>query len=746
MAFIPNPADVPQSLRDRPQWVLWRYEARGDDKPTKVPYQVRNPKWKASSTNPDTWGTFAAACAACSAANLDGIGYTFSSDDPYVGIDLDDILDDQGNCKPWAAPWLAELSTYAEVSPSGKGIKAIAIGKLPGGGINAGDIELYDQGRYFTITGQRLTNAPAEPCDLNGTIDRLYALAQQKKAQREQLAEYAKREKYAQAAFEGELERVRNAPQGTRNDALNRAAFALATFLESGLLDEATIADALADAAQIAGLGAAEIRATLRSGLRAGSAHPRQLTTTHKAIRGDVVPATGEIIDSSDWWHEGITLDQLQHKHFEPLRWIIEDICPEGVTLVAAKPKAKKSWLALGAALAIAMGGKALGRLSVAQGRVLFLDLEGNQRRIKSRIQAILGNSNIPWPANFEVRTGWARGEECVTRLEQYFLGYPDTRCVVIDLLAEVRPPMDPRANQYDYDRELLVHLNRLAEKYGVAIIVIHHTRKAKGDDVFDEVSGTLGINGAVSTLWILSRQPDGHVVLHFTGRDLVKDEPLALQWDAFLCGFVIEGSAEEVSVSNERRTILDLMDDDEAWTPKQLAVELGKSVGAVQQLLRDMLAEGQIDKSGYGKYSKIPSKSGKSSKSSTSSKSGKSQTDEASTLTDQSNSYSTLTTTKVRVETHTDAPNSPDQSNSYHSYQVSLEGRFRLVSLDSVPSEDITDSMPADWSSSADDIVIVHDPARETKPWVVVVAPTGRRLASAKTIEEAQRLAVPYA
>lgn len=686
--FIPESADVPTVLRERNQWVLWRYETREDsDKPTKMPYQARNHRWKGSSTNPDTWSDFDTACLSAAKHGFDGVGYVFAADDPYVGIDLDDILDDQNNCTAWAQPWLAELVTYAEISPSGKGIKAIAIGKLPGSGINAGDLELYDQGRYFTITGNRIDGFPTEPRDLNGTIDRLYTLAQQKLKQRDQLNEYARREKYAQKALEGEIERVTNAPAGSRNDALNRAAFALATFLESGLLDEDTIANALADAAQIAGLGAAEIRATLRSGMKAGAAHPRQLpTSTKKHGRADIITSTGEIVDSTDWWREGITLDQLQHKHFEPLRWIIEDICPEGVTLVAAKPKAKKSWLALGVALAIAMGTLALNRLKVVQGRVLFLDLEGNQRRIRDRVRSILGSSSQPWPANFEVRTDWARGAECISRLEQYFLAYPDTRCVVIDLLAEIRPPMDPRASQYDYDREMLVHLNRLAEKYGVAIIVIHHTRKAKGEDVFDEVSGTLGINGAVSTLWILSRQADGHVVLSFTGRDLIKDEPLALKWDTYLCGFVIEGLAEEVAIGNERKMILELMADDEAWTPKQLASELQKSVASIQFLLREMLQAGQIDKSGYGKYSKVPIKRPQSTQSTQTPQSPQSpqslghessRVPNGSTLRDGANSEGTLRGTLSEFAGQSNAPNKPYHTNSEDSEGLSLGGDF---------------------------------------------------------------------
>lgn len=666
-SFIPNPSDVPEALRERNQWVCWRYEAK-DGKPnelTKMPYQAKKPDRKASSKGEQTWSDFATALRSANNPKnkFDGIGYVFSADDPFVGIDLDDVILDDGNLAQWARPWVAELLTYAELSPSGKGIKAIAIGKLPGSGINARDLELYDQGRYFTITGQRLEGFPLVPCDLNGTIDKLYKLAQAKQEQLEHQREYKRRQAYAEKALLEEAERVRYAPDGQRNDTLNNAAFKLATFMESGLLEEDTIVDTLFEAGQDCGLGIQEIRATLRSGIRAGHNQPRTIPKGKQYVN----TTTGEVIDPRAWWQQGITLAELQYKHFEPLRWIIEDVCPEGVTLVAAKPKSKKSWLAMGAGLAVALNGKAFGRLNVNPGGVLYLDLEGNERRVQSRVKAILGNGNQAWPDNFRLFTEWPKGDECIQRLEQYFLTYPDTRIVVIDLLAEIRPPMDPRANQYDYDRVMLVQLNKLAEKYGVAIFVIHHTRKAKGDDVFDEVSGTLGINGAVSTLWILSRQPDGHVVLNITGRDIVKDEPLALSWDTYACGFIIEGTAEEVNATLERRSILDLMDDEGTWTPKQLAIELGKSVGAIQQLLRDMLQAGQVDKAGYGKYAKIPSKSGKSGNTS---KSGQS-----------SNSYSerpTLTQllpinegVSKSLEVGPEQVNGTLEADSYHSYYV---------------------------------------------------------------------------
>ncbi len=155
----PSVDNIPDELKARHQWVVWRYEWRGK-KWTKIPYQPAYPAWKAKADDPATWSTFDAAWSTFLAAAFDGIGYEFSANDPYCGIDFDGCLDN-GNLVEWARTWLSELSgAYAEISPSGCGIKIIVRATLPGSGgaRPVGDdshsgIEIYDRGRFFTITG-----------------------------------------------------------------------------------------------------------------------------------------------------------------------------------------------------------------------------------------------------------------------------------------------------------------------------------------------------------------------------------------------------------------------------------------------------------------------------------------------------------------------------------------------------------------------------------------------------------------
>lgn len=158
---VPEPrlAAVPSTLRDLPQWVVWRLEPRAD-KPTKVPYSPLR-HTPASTTDPATWASFDQAIVAWRGSDCyAGVGFVFSPDDPYCGVDLDDCLDGAGDLTTAAARIVDRLGTYTEISPSGRGLKLFLRGALPPGGNRKGKVEMYDRGRYFTVTGRHLRGTP----------------------------------------------------------------------------------------------------------------------------------------------------------------------------------------------------------------------------------------------------------------------------------------------------------------------------------------------------------------------------------------------------------------------------------------------------------------------------------------------------------------------------------------------------------------------------------------------------------
>jgi putative DNA primase/helicase len=145
--------NVPEELRRRRQWVVWKLERRGNDL-TKVPY-IAGGVGNASSTDSETWRSFEEALEALSSGRYNGVGFMFSSGDPYAGVDLDNCRDPEtGDLEEWAQEIVEALDGYAEASPSGKGVHIIVRGKAPNK--KRGKVEAYSSERFFTVTGRAL--------------------------------------------------------------------------------------------------------------------------------------------------------------------------------------------------------------------------------------------------------------------------------------------------------------------------------------------------------------------------------------------------------------------------------------------------------------------------------------------------------------------------------------------------------------------------------------------------------------
>lgn len=149
---------IPDELKKTSQWILWKSEIR-DGKKTKVPYQIDGSM--AQSNNRRTWSSFPTVIKFFEKGGYDGIGFMFSKDDPFVGIDIDHCVEGTA-LSPLAKDVIEMLDSYTEYSPSGEGIHIIAKGTLPLRGPGTGKknstigLEVYRHGRYFTFTGNNL--------------------------------------------------------------------------------------------------------------------------------------------------------------------------------------------------------------------------------------------------------------------------------------------------------------------------------------------------------------------------------------------------------------------------------------------------------------------------------------------------------------------------------------------------------------------------------------------------------------
>ncbi|MDG5761317.1 hypothetical protein QA600_18465 [Natronococcus sp. A-GB1] len=153
---------IPAVLRAKAQWVCWRTEIR-DGTHTKVPVDPVHGGY-ASVADPETWGSFTAAqrCRRRT-PDIEGAGFVFTADDPFVGVDLDDCREPAtGAVADWAVDVVRRLASYTEVSPSGTGFHVLVRGQVPRGGNRRGDLEMYEADRYFTVTGEHVAGAPTE--------------------------------------------------------------------------------------------------------------------------------------------------------------------------------------------------------------------------------------------------------------------------------------------------------------------------------------------------------------------------------------------------------------------------------------------------------------------------------------------------------------------------------------------------------------------------------------------------------
>ena len=241
-------------------------------------------------------------------------------------------------------------------------------------------------------------------------------------------------------------------------------------------------------------------------------------------------------------------------------------------------------------------------------GDVLYLALEDNLRRLQSRIRKLWPAEDVraEVPDRLHLATEWPRANEGgVAAIRDWIEQHPGARLVIVDVLAMFKATARGKDQTlYESDYQAIKELQSLAMETGVAIIVVHHTRKSAAEtDPFEKVSGTLGLSGAADTTLILDRDQSG-CTLYGRGRDIEEIET-AVQFDKLTCQWCALGNASEVRRTDERAVILDLLTGNrEAMSPTEIADALGLSRNNVKQLLFKMAKAGEVAKTGRGQYS----------------------------------------------------------------------------------------------------------------------------------------------
>lgn len=243
----------------------------------------------------------------------------------------------------------------------------------------------------------------------------------------------------------------------------------------------------------------------------------------------------------------------LQQRDIPPIRWIVQDILPAGLTILASPPKFGKSWMSLCLCLSVAMGGSFLGYRCTKCG-VLYLALEDSVRRLKSRMQKILSTLKAPPGFDFSIDAPTI-GNGLIDVLEGYIRQHPETGLIIVDTLQKVRDAGGGK-NIYGQDYADIAVLKRFADVHNIAVVMIHHLRKMRDDgDPFNMISGTTGISGAADSMWVLVKEKRGDdtAMLNITGRDVEMQE-LVLKFNKSTCLWENLGDADAFAEQQARR------------------------------------------------------------------------------------------------------------------------------------------------------------------------------------------------
>ena len=270
-----------------------------------------------------------------------------------------------------------------------------------------------------------------------------------------------------------------------------------------------------------------------------------------------------------------IDADTLQSTAYEPVSFVVDDLLPQGLHLLAGAPKIGKSWLALWLCLCAAQG-KPLWTFATRPCEVLYLCLEDSFQRIQSRLFDL--TEDAPPTLHFAVMSQQLHNG-LVEQIEQFLKEHPQTRLIVIDTLQRIRTAGND-ANPYASDYRDIGVLKTLADKCRIAILLVHHLRKMNDDDPMNMISGTTGLSGATDSNFVLrkSQRRENTATLYCTGRDIEYRE-LTLERNAENVWELVSDSRTQPELLGGRIVILlsELMRDRAEFigTPTELSAQI---------------------------------------------------------------------------------------------------------------------------------------------------------------------------
>ncbi len=293
---------------------------------------------------------------------------------------------------------------------------------------------------------------------------------------------------------------------------------------------------------------------------------------------------------------------ELQTMELKPINWIIENLLPEGLLILAGRPKIGKSFLALNMSLAIANGGHALGYFKANKNSVLYIPYEDNYRRLQDRINRMLAEEHyneappnlfIPKDCDFPKMT-----IEGIDSLGKILDQNKDIKLVVIDTLGRAIIRSNKRnANQFQDEYDFGASLQKIALQRHISILLVHHTTKMKYEDGYDSILGTTGLTASPDSLMLLSKDSNKEFTLSLIGRD-IEEKEYSVKFQN--CIWIVEGEKGKTTTPEREEIISLFIQQNRPLKTKEIAELLDKTETNVCNMLKKIP---EIVKVKYGEY-----------------------------------------------------------------------------------------------------------------------------------------------
>lgn len=326
----------------------------------------------------------------------------------------------------------------------------------------------------------------------------------------------------------------------------------------------------------------------------------------------DIVEFEKEVVVDSP-----MRVRDLLNKKYKPTEFLIDELIMEGLTLVCGRPKVGKSFAIINMLLDISNGRKFLGKFPTKKSEVFYYALEDTAKTFQKRI--VRSTEDDEETDNMQFQTKLAVFDKVgIEKFENFLTANPQIKLVVIDTLQKVKP-ISKSSDSYAVDYEFLGKIKDIASKLEVAIIVIHHSRKAsvgvaKEDepDVFEKVHGSTAMTGTVDTMIMLERDKgdESIIKMHVGGREVEnRIIKYKMEFEPIRFTLLDDNGTQEKTRTELYQSILNVLEQNsgETFTPLEVAEKINKSNdsgrSATRRALRILLKEGVITSPTKGKY-----------------------------------------------------------------------------------------------------------------------------------------------